>query len=109
MIEVFINRKVDVLRFVYEPLVPFDNDLAEGDLRMIRLKQKISVCFRKEQSAEVFCRIRNYISTSRKQGYSVCQALKLAMTGNPIKLVPALNGLLLNSNFICILFWIAMI
>jgi len=90
---VFINRKADVLRFVYEPLVPFDNNLADRDLRMIKLKQKISGCFRKEQSAKVFCRVRSYISTSRKQGYSVYQALKLAMTGNPIKLVPAFNGL----------------
>lgn len=93
LIDVFINRKADVLRFVYEPLVPFDNNLAERDLRMIKLKQKISGCFRKEQSAKVFCRVRSYISTSRKQGYSVYQALKLAMIGNPIKLVPALNGL----------------
>jgi transposase len=92
LLEVFINRKEDVLRFVYEPLVPFDNNLAERDLRMIKLKQKISGCFRKEQSAKVFCRIRSYISTSRKQGKSVYNALKCAMSGYPLKLVPILNG-----------------
>ena len=57
-----------------------------------KLKQKISGCFRIEQSAKVFCRVRSYISTSRKQGYSVCQALKLAMIGEPVRLVPALMG-----------------
>ena len=93
LINVFINRKADVLRFVYEPLVSFDRYLAERDLRMIKLKQKISGCFRKEQNTKVFCRVRSYISISRKQGYSVFQALKLAMIGNPIKLVPDLNGL----------------
>jgi len=88
LLNVFINRKDDIFRFIYNPLVPFDNNLSERDLRMIKLKQKISGCFRKKESAEVFCRIRSYISSCRKQGYSVYHSLKMAMHGNPIKLVP---------------------
>jgi transposase len=92
LLEVFRDRKEDILRYLYEPIVPFDNNLAERDLRMIKLKQKISGCFRKEEKAKIFCRIRSYISSSRKQGYPVYHALKDALNGMPVNLIPIFSG-----------------
>lgn len=85
LLEVFKNRIDDVLLFLYRDEVPFDNNLAERDLRMIKLKQKISGCFRSNDGAKRFCRIRSYISTARKQGQNIWNALGEAMAGNPIK------------------------
>lgn len=84
LLEAFINRPQEILRFVYDKNVPFDNNLAERDLRMVKLKQKISGCFRTFHGAEVFCRIRSYISTARKQGHSVLDAIEQAIMGQPI-------------------------
>jgi len=58
-----MNRRDEILRFVHNKDTPFDNNLAERDLRMVKLKQKISGCFRTKLGADVFCRIRGYIST----------------------------------------------
>ncbi len=85
LLEVFKNRIDDVLLFLYRVEVPFDNNLAERDLRMIKLKQKISGCFRSNEGAKIFCRIRSYISTSRKQGLNIWNALSQAMAANPVK------------------------
>lgn len=84
LLEAFINRKEEIFRFIHNKEVPFDNNLAERDLRMVKLKQKISGCFRTLYGAEVFCRIRSYISTARKQGYSVLHAIEKALVGNPL-------------------------
>ena len=84
LLEFFQNSKEQVLKFVFDPLVPFDNNQAERDLRMVKLKQKISGCFRTKKGGEVFCRIRSYISTVRKQQYKVVEALWMAIEGNPI-------------------------
>lgn len=81
LLHVFKNKKKEILLFLRNKDVPFDNNLAERDLRMIKLKQKISGCFRSKLGAEIFCRIRSYISTIRKQGYLVWQAIKQALTG----------------------------
>ena len=86
LLETFENRKDQVLKFFTNPIVPFDNNMAERDLRMVKLKQKISGCFRTKKGAVIFCRIRSYISTLRKQGYSVFASLQLAVDGNPVNL-----------------------
>jgi len=84
LLEAFINRKEQILRFVHNKDVPFDNNLAERDIRMVKLKQKISGCFRTLHGGEVFCRIRSYISTMRKQGHGVLDAIEKALLGTPI-------------------------
>ena len=71
----------DVLRFMDEEIVPFSNNQAENDLRMTKVQQKISGCFRSVAGAKTFCRIRSYLSTCRKQGVTASEALRLLFEG----------------------------
>jgi transposase len=72
----------DVLRFVEIEAVPFTNNQAENDVRMTKVHQKISGCFRSFDGARCFCLCRSYISTCRKQGISASDALRLLFDGN---------------------------
>jgi len=84
LLETFTNRKQQIMEFFVNPNVPFDNNLAERDLRMVKLKQKISGCFRTKNGADIFLRIRSYISTIKKQDYKVLDSLRLAIEGTPV-------------------------
>ena len=81
------THKPDVLRFLVDPLVPFTNNLAERDGRMMKLRQKISGGFRSEDGAKDFGVIRSVLSTARKQGWDVLSAL----TSEPDRLVANLR------------------
>jgi len=71
LLDRFIKYKYEILRFFTNPLVPFTNNLAERDLRMIKVKEKISGCFASLKGAHIFNRIRGYISTVKKNNKSV--------------------------------------
>ena len=80
----------ETLLFMYDFDVPFENNLAERDIRMMKVQQKISGTFRSADGAKTFCRIRGYISTTRKNSLSVIDAIQSAFEGDPF-MVPALS------------------
>jgi transposase len=83
------KHRDSVLLFMRDLRVPFDNNQSERDLRMAKLQQKISGCFRSADGAAAFCRIRAYISTLRKQDLPILAALRATLDGVP--LMPALT------------------
>jgi transposase len=75
LLERLIGYKDDVLRFMTEKIVDFTNNLGERDIRMTKVQQKISGCFRSPEGAKTFCRIRSYISSAKKNNISASKAL----------------------------------
>jgi len=71
-----------VLRFMVDEAVLFTNNLGENDIRMTKVHQMISGCFRSPEGADMFCAIRSYLSSCHKQGVSASSALSLFFSGH---------------------------
>jgi transposase len=75
------DRKESILRFAYDFTVPFTNHQAERDIRMVKLRQKISGCCRTPEGGKMFCRIRSFLSTARKPTWNLIDAIADALNG----------------------------
>lgn len=84
LIERLDHHQDKVLAFMSDFAVPFDNNLVERDVRMAKVKQKISGTFRSSSMADAFCRIRSFISTVRKQGLQLCDSLESVFSSSPV-------------------------
>ena len=84
LVERFAAFADEILAFAEDFNIPFDNNQAERDLRMMKVQQKISGSFRSRDGADVFCRIRGYISTNRKQGFNLLEALQKVFHHQPL-------------------------
>ncbi len=89
LLDRFRDHPDGILAFMRDFAVPFDNNLSERDLRMMKLRQKISGTFRNVEALVDFCRIRGYVSTARKNGLNALDALRRVFAGDPF--VPVLN------------------
>ena len=81
LLERLRNYEGDVLRFIDHEIVPFTNNQGENDLRMTKVQQKISGCFRSMEGAYIFCRVRSYLITCRKHGIGAKEALQILFRG----------------------------
>lgn len=81
LLERLRDFEADTLRFMHDPQVPFTNNAGENDLRMTKVQQKISGCFRSIEGAKIFCRVRSYLLTAQKHGITATDALKTLFSG----------------------------
>lgn len=79
-------QQASVLGFMHDFDVPFDNNQTERDIRMMKLKQKISGCFRSVDGARMLCRIRGYLSSLRKQNQPILDTLIRVFSGRAVSL-----------------------
>lgn len=77
------QKKAEIIGFLREIELPFGNNQAERDLRMMKVQQKVSGCFRSETGANAFCVIRSYLATARKQGLNIIDTIRNAVLGTP--------------------------
>jgi transposase len=81
LLERLLNYEQETLRFMSDARVPFTNNQGENDIRMTKVHQKISGCFRSQEGADIFCRVRSYLSICRKNNVSASEALTLLFDG----------------------------
>ena len=92
LLERLRDFETETLRFMTDPLVPFTNNPCENDLRMTKVQQKISGCFRSFQGAQIFCRVRGFISTCRKHGIAATVALQALFEGKLSEIIKQLEA-----------------
>jgi transposase len=85
LLDALASHEDSVLLFIKDFSVPFTNNRGEQDIRMTKVKLKVSGCFRSDQGARDFCRIRGYISTAKKQGWGLLEAIKSVFLGTPLQ------------------------
>jgi transposase len=83
LLERLLLQQDEVLAFLDDLAIPFDNNQAERDLRDLKVQQKVSGCFRSECGAEAYATIRGYLATLRKQGQALLAALHTVFAGQP--------------------------
>ena len=91
LLERLRDYELETLRFLTDSRVPFTNNQSENDLRMTKVQQKISGCFRSFEGAQIFCRVRSYLSTCRKHGIAATEALALLFSGSLPDFITALQ------------------
>ena len=85
--EALAKHETEVLRFARDPDTPFTNNRAERDIRMAKVKQKISGCFRTSRYAAAYCRISSYLQSMANQGYNPLAAIQIALNGNAAAMI----------------------
>lgn len=83
LIERLEKHKDSVLLFARNPSVPFSNNIAEQSVRNLKVKVKVAGCFRSEEGAKWYLKIRSYIESARKHGVNAYEVIRLAFAGTP--------------------------